>query len=83
MRDSFIIAVLSSITYQSLLEKVVKKIRTCGDQSSFTDESALKLRYEDEEGDKILISSDEDITLAFEGARTTQSGTPFLTVYID
>lgn len=82
-KDAYVIAVLSSITYQELADKVAKKIRLCGDQSQL-DETALRIRYEDEEGDKILISSDEDILLAFEGARTSQaSGGPVLTVYVD
>lgn len=81
-KDAYVIAVLSSINYKDLHEKVAKKIRLCGDSSM--DMPKLRLRYEDEEGDRIRIKSDEDITLAFEGARISpQSGTASLTIFVD
>ena len=49
-KDAYVIAALSSISYADLAEKVAKKIRLCGDQGLQIDDSAIKLRYEDEEG---------------------------------
>lgn len=81
-KDAYVIAVLSSINYRDLHEKVAKKIRLCGDAN--IDAANLRLKYEDEDGDRILITSDEDITLAFEGAKISQhSGTAALTIFVD
>lgn len=80
--DSYVIVVLNSITYVELVDKVLKKTRN--DPNVGLNEHNIKLRYEDEEGDKISISSDEDILLAFEGAKpSVQSSTPSLTIFVD
>lgn len=80
--DSYVIVVLSNVSYGELVDKVLKKTRN--DPNIGLTECNIKLRYEDEEGDKISISSDEDILLAFEGARPmAQTNTPSLTIFVD
>lgn len=68
--DTFVVVILTSVTYEELLEKVLKKIRLCGDRSK-VEGQALRLRYEDEDGDRILITSQDDVAMAFDAARAT------------
>lgn len=71
--DTFVVVVLSTVSYRELLDKVLKKIRLCGDRSQ-VDVASLRLRYQDEDGDKILITSEEDVTMAFEAVRSMAVG---------
>lgn len=64
--DTLTIVVLANIAYRELVDKIIKKIRLCGDRQR-ADES-LRLRYEDEDGDKILISGDDDVAMALESS---------------
>lgn len=65
--DTFVVVVLNTVPYRDLLEKVLKKIRLCG--RSGVEAHNLRLRYQDEDGDRILITSEEDVAMAFEAAR--------------
>ncbi|GAA5827831.1 hypothetical protein JCM11251_007693 [Rhodosporidiobolus azoricus] len=67
--DTFVVVVLDSVPYADLVEKVLKKIRMCGGDKARVDSSAVRLRYRDEDGDRILITSEEDTAMAFETAR--------------
>ncbi|GJN93807.1 hypothetical protein Rhopal_006865-T1 [Rhodotorula paludigena] len=67
--DTFVVVVLDTVPYPELVDKVLKKIRMCGGDKARVDSSALRLRYRDEDGDRILITSEEDVTMAFETAR--------------
>ncbi|PVU97067.1 hypothetical protein BB561_000779 [Smittium simulii] len=80
--DIFVIAVKHDVLYLDLLDKVERKIRLCAAPNLLTTnemmnrESLLSgkvplgviIRYTDEDGDLVLISSDEDVQLAFESA---------------
>ena len=70
--DTFVIVARSSITYNELVEKVVHKIYLCGARTGL-DTSSLRLRYVDEEGDKILMSADDDVAMAFDWLKTGDS----------
>ncbi|KAJ3369355.1 hypothetical protein HDU91_007276 [Kappamyces sp. JEL0680] len=68
--DIFIIAVPSlGAKYEDILEKIERKIKICG--AAMPDGRRIKLRYKDEDGDFITISTDEDVEMAFEVARRT------------
>jgi len=67
--DAFVVVVLDSVAYPDLVEKVLKKIRMCGGDRARVESHALRLRYRDEDGDRILITSEEDVAMAFETAR--------------
>ncbi|GEM11396.1 cell division control protein 24 [Rhodotorula toruloides] len=67
--DSFVVVVLDNVSYPDLVEKVLKKIRMCGGDKVRVEGSAVRLRYRDEDGDRILITSEEDVSMAFETAR--------------
>ena len=67
--DTFVIVARSSVTYHELVEKVVRKIYLCGARTGL-DASSLRLRYVDEEGDKILMSADDDVAMAFDWLRS-------------
>lgn len=68
--DTFVIVVLSSITYLELVKKVLHKIHLCGARTNGLDANTLRLRYEDEEGDKILMTADDDVAMAFDWLRS-------------
>lgn len=71
--DTFVVVVLSTVSFKDLQEKVIKKIRLCGDRSN-VDVNQLRLRYQDEDGDKILITSEEDVAMAFEFVKMNAGG---------
>lgn len=81
--DTFVIVVLSSITYQELSKKVVHKIHLCGARTNGLDASSLRLKYEDEEGDKILMTADDDIAMAFDWLRSCGNPHSSLIVYAE
>lgn len=63
--DDNIYAIMCStdILYYELMDKVERKIRLL---SSTPSSEALRLKYQDEDGDMITINSNEDIQMAFE-----------------
>ncbi|GAA5882333.1 hypothetical protein JCM3774_005072 [Rhodotorula dairenensis] len=67
--DTFVVVVLDSCLYAELVERVLTKIRTCGPAHARLEAPALRLRYRDEDGDRISITSEEDVAMAFETAR--------------
>ncbi|KAJ2782722.1 Guanine nucleotide exchange factor for Cdc42p [Coemansia javaensis] len=76
--DIFVIVIRSSVTFADLASRVDRKIKICagphvGVNGSERDIAAapllnIRMRYQDEDGDMILIGSDEDVQLAFESA---------------
>jgi len=77
--DTYVIVTLSTVTYQELIEKIYKKLRNCGVAKSSS--AKLKIRYEDEEGDLILICNDEDVAMAIEWMRSV--GISHLLLFVD
>ncbi|GAA6060823.1 hypothetical protein JCM10212_000596 [Sporobolomyces blumeae] len=67
--DAFVVVVLDSVLHNELVDKVLKKIRMCGGDRARVEAGSLKLKYQDEDGDRIKISSQEDVAMAFETAR--------------
>lgn len=67
------VVVLANVSYPELVEKVLKKIRLCGDRNNVAAIS-LRLRYMDEDGDRILITSEEDVAMAIEGVKVSAGG---------
>ncbi|SPO36813.1 related to CDC24 - GTP/GDP exchange factor for Cdc42p [Pseudozyma flocculosa] len=68
--DRFVVVVLSTISFASLLDKVTKKVRVCSGRNSLT-ENGLRIRYIDEDGDQVMMNDDDDLQMAFESARAT------------
>jgi cell division control protein 24 len=66
----FVIVVPSDVTYAILVQKVRHKLSVC---SNFARDSPLRMKYQDEDGDLVTISSDEDVAMAIE-SRTQNSG---------
>ncbi|RUS17241.1 hypothetical protein BC937DRAFT_90234 [Endogone sp. FLAS-F59071] len=60
----YVIVVPQEIEYRDLMEKVEKKIRLCGDPRATA--GALRIKYQDEDGDMITINSDDDVQMGFE-----------------
>ncbi|OMJ27879.1 Rho guanine nucleotide exchange factor scd1 [Smittium culicis] len=80
--DIYVLAVKPDISYQDLLAKVERKIKLCAAPNlamtsvsnlNSSSELGVRIRYKDEDGDLILVSSDEDVLLAFESALITNS----------
>lgn len=72
--DTFVVVVLSNVSYSDLVEKVLKKIRLCGGDRARAGPESLMLKYKDEDGDEVSIRTQEDVLLALESARAV--GTP-------
>lgn len=62
MDGVYVVVVPENIQYQELLERIERKIQFCGQDFN----SSLGLKYQDEDGDLITVSSDEDVQMGFE-----------------
>ncbi|GAA5915579.1 uncharacterized protein JCM6883_004237 [Sporobolomyces salmoneus] len=71
--DTFVVVVLDTVLYAELVDKVLKKIRMCGGDRARVEAGSLKLKYQDEDGDRIKITSQEDVAMAFETAKSMAS----------
>lgn len=65
--DRLVVVVLSNISFVDLSEKVNKKIRLISGKKGAPE--MLRIRYIDEDGDRILMHDDEDVQMAFEMSR--------------
>lgn len=82
--DTFVIVALSSISYRDLAEKVVRKIHLCGgSRSAGMDAASVKLRYEDEDGDKIVMKADDDVAMAFDWLKSGGGSNNSLAIYAE
>ncbi|CAH7671680.1 expressed protein [Phakopsora pachyrhizi] len=77
--DTYVIVSLPNIGYDELVQKVFKKLKNCGVNKE--SKERLRLRYEDEEGDLILICNDEDVGMAIEWMKSV--GSSHLLLYVD
>lgn len=68
--DVYVLIVLVNVTFGSLLEKVTTKIRFCSGNQSIS-ESSLRLRYIDEDGDKVNLKDNDDVQMAIENSKMT------------
>ena len=59
----FVVVVPSDVTYSALVQKVRHKLTVC---SNVARDGPLRMKYQDEDGDLVTISSDEDVALAIE-----------------
>ncbi|CAD6949376.1 unnamed protein product [Tilletia caries] len=69
--EKFTIVVLQSINYVDLQDKVTKKLRLCSGRKVFPD-SGVRIRYVDEDGDVVAMTTDEDVQMAFDAWRKTR-----------
>ncbi|SCZ94610.1 BZ3500_MvSof-1268-A1-R1_Chr12-3g03996 [Microbotryum saponariae] len=78
--DTFIVVASGRVSHRELLDKVLKKLRLCGHATR--DSTGLRLRYEDEDGDRILIGNDSDLQIALEDLEeSTTTGQPTLVLF--
>jgi len=61
--DIFVIVVPTDVNYATLVQKVRHKLLRC---SNVPKDGPLRMKYQDEDGDLVTISSDEDVALAVE-----------------
>ncbi|KAG0146087.1 hypothetical protein CROQUDRAFT_107409 [Cronartium quercuum f. sp. fusiforme G11] len=71
--DTYVIVTLPTISYEELVDKIIKKLKNCGvskdgQTNSYQNQNSqnykIRIRYEDEEGDLILICNDDDVSMA-------------------
>jgi len=74
--DIFVIQVPRCTEYFDLVDKVSRKIRLCGPRR---DDSLLRVRYRDEDGDMVSLGSTEDVQMAFESFRPGGQVTLYVT----
>lgn len=61
--DMFVVVVPSDVSYAALVQKVRHKLSVC---SNVARDGPLRMKYQDEDGDLVTISSDEDVAMAVE-----------------
>lgn len=66
--DRYMLICLANITFPALVDKVFTKIRVCTGQN-LADSSRLK--YLDEDGDRINMTNDDDVQMAIEHSRAS------------
>ncbi|KAI8320175.1 hypothetical protein GQ54DRAFT_264037 [Martensiomyces pterosporus] len=82
--DIFVIVVKPDVHFKDLVDRVERKIKICagprvgvvGSQEQDLVSApplGIRMRYQDEDGDMIIIGSDEDVQLAFESANASRS----------
>jgi cell division control protein 24 len=59
--DMFVVVVPSDVTYNQLVQKVRHKLSVC---SNVGRDGPLRMKYQDEDGDLVTVSSDEDVAMA-------------------
>ncbi|KAI9501315.1 Guanine nucleotide exchange factor for Cdc42p [Coemansia spiralis] len=83
LNDIFVIIIKQDVSFKGLSERVDRKIKICAgphvgiSSSNETDIASapplgIRMRYQDEDGDMILIGSDEDVQMAFESANAAK-----------
>ncbi|KAL7748571.1 Guanine nucleotide exchange factor for Cdc42p [Sorochytrium milnesiophthora] len=68
--ERYTFTVPKSMSYRSLTDRLYRKIRGTADDANLADESEfarMRLKYQDEDGDYIVIRTDEDVKMAFDG----------------
>ncbi len=78
--DTFTLIIAKNITFQDLKAKVEKKIKS----RLLTLPSNPKIKYEDEDGDRVILQSDDDILMAIDMIRelaADANGQPVLTLW--
>lgn len=76
--DLFVIMVPRATSFSELVQRVQKKIRLCGGGNT---DGPLRLRYDDEDGDRISLSTDEELQMAFDMTLSRTNGQLTLRVH--
>ena len=76
--DLFMIIVPRTATYSALMERVQRKIRLCGGDG----DAPVRLKYDDEDGDKISLTTDEELQMAFDMVLSRSTGQAQLTLRV-
>lgn len=79
LQDLFVIMVPRTTSFTELMQRVQKKIRLCGGGNT---DGPLRLRYDDEDGDRISLSTDEELQMAFDMSLSRTNGQGQLTLRV-
>ena len=77
--DLFVIMVPRTTGFAELVQRVQKKIRLCGGGNT---DGPLRLKYDDEDGDRISLSTDEELQMAFDMCISRSNGQGQLTLRV-
>jgi PB1 domain len=69
--DMFAIVIPHDVTYSALVSKVLHKLSVC---SNVPKDGPIRMKYQDEDGDLVTISSDEDVAMALESRHSANYG---------
>lgn len=76
--DLFMIIAPRATTYSALVDRVQRKIRLCGGDA----DAPMRLKYDDEDGDKISLTTDEELQMAFDMVLSRSTGQAQLTLRV-
>lgn len=65
--EVFILLVLHSIPFETLLEKVATKLRVCTGKD--LNGGQVRLKYVDEDGDRVMMHDEDDLVMALESSK--------------
>ncbi|CAG7854823.1 Rho guanine nucleotide exchange factor scd1 [Serendipita indica DSM 11827] len=77
--DLFVIMVPRTTSFDELVHRVQRKIRLCGGGNT---DGPLRLKYDDEDGDHISLSTDEELQMAFDMTLSRSTGQGQLTLRV-
>ncbi|KAJ3097831.1 hypothetical protein HDU97_004528 [Phlyctochytrium planicorne] len=83
--EKFFIAIpFRGTTFTEMQQRIERKIRLTGGKTPSDLGRKIRIRYKDDEGDMIALNADEDVKLAFDGARraATSRDNIMLEVYV-
>ncbi|KAI5788848.1 hypothetical protein DFH27DRAFT_486550 [Peziza echinospora] len=89
--DVFIVIVPYNISYVQLMDRIERKVKICGANGQNPNmppivSGYIRIRYQDEDGDLILMESDEDVQMAFDvfcDAGVTEGTVGVVTLHCD
>jgi cell division control protein 24 len=69
---NFVIGIPSDISYRTLHEKVLKKLRICSARHAASIDIAVKIKWLDSDGDEVVINTDQDVQVMIAEADAEQ-----------
>ena len=72
--DKFVIIVPYNVAYTQLMDWIERKVKTRGSRPGAPSPPSIRIRYLDEDGDYIRVSSDDDLRMAFDTSGASGRG---------
>lgn len=81
--DKMVIIVPANIAYAQLIDRIERKVKNCAELANGS--GPIRIKYQDEDGDYISMSSDDDVQMAFDvacEAAGAKDSTGVVTLYV-